>query len=94
MTATTANDFVHVLCRGGSNIPLTREVSKRTEQLLSALIALLESPQGARIDAVDGALDYLPRRAWRPLVEAALDAFSYAFWCDDCKVSAFFRQCC
>lgn len=71
----TDGDLAQVLCRGGSNVPLIREASERAEHLLPALVVLLREPQNARIDAVAGALDYLPLPDWFPLIEAALGEF-------------------
>ncbi len=79
MIQKTDNYLAHVLCRGGSNIPLIRAAAERPAQIAPALIALLEAPEDARIDAVKGALDYLPLQDWPPVVEAALDAFSSAY---------------
>lgn len=75
----TDNDLAQILCRGGSNVPLIREASERVDHLLPALVALLKEPQDARIDAVGGALDYLPLQDWYPLIATALDEFSKNF---------------
>ncbi len=71
------NDLAETLCGGGSNIPMIRKAAARAVQLLAALTVLLENtPEDVRIDAVKGALDYLPPQDWAPLVASALDAFS------------------
>jgi hypothetical protein len=76
MAKKTENNLAKVLCGGGSNVPLIREAAERAEELVPALTALLKEPQHARIDAVKGALDYLPLQDWSPLIATALDAFS------------------
>jgi hypothetical protein len=55
---------------------MIREAAARAGQLLPALRALLKAPQGVRVDAVKGALDYLPLQDWPPLVATALDVFN------------------
>jgi hypothetical protein len=68
-------DLVEVLGGRGSNVPLIQEAARRPGELRPALVALLARPGDARIDAVRGALDYVPLPDWPPLASAALDAF-------------------
>jgi hypothetical protein len=75
----TDDNPVQEFCSGGSNVPLIRQASERAEHLLPALMDLLKEAQGARIDAVRGALDYLPLKDWPPLIEHALDEFNRDF---------------
>jgi hypothetical protein len=69
-------ELVELLRARGSNVPAIQAAAERSGELLPALTALLEEPEGARVDAVKGALDYLPSQDWRPLVTLALDAFA------------------
>jgi hypothetical protein len=72
----TANDLAEALCGKGSNIPMIRAAARWAEHLGSALAILLEAPEGVRLDAVKGALDYLPSQDWYPLIATTLDTFN------------------